>query len=335
MHDPSFQSDRIVTVFGGSGFVGRHLVKALAKNGWRVRVASRRPDLAFHLQPSGKVGQIHAVQANSRYPESIAAALRGSDAVINLVGILAASGQQTFDAVQAQGAKFVAEAAAQAGITSFVHMSAIGADDQSNSGYGRSKRLGETYVQTLLPNAKIARASIIFGPEDGFFNRFAALARISPFLPLIGGGKTLFQPVYVADVAEGLVRLLEGAGSAGQIYEFGGPDVLSFKQILSMICKITGRSRFMINIPFAAAHYLALGTEIAETVSLGLLPSILRMTRDQVELLKQDNLVSPEAIQHKLTLAGLGIEAQSCESIVPSYLYRFRKTGQFEAPIHE
>ncbi|NDA45832.1 MAG: complex I NDUFA9 subunit family protein [Alphaproteobacteria bacterium] len=335
MHDPSFQSDRIVTVFGGSGFVGRHLVKALAKNGWRVRVASRRPDLAFHLQPSGKVGQIHAVQANIRYPASIAAALKGSDAVINLVGILAPSGQQSFDAVQAQGAKFIAEAAAQAGIETFVHMSAIGADDQSNSDYARTKRLGETYVQTILPHAKIARASVIFGPEDAFFNRFAALARISPFLPLIGGGKTLFQPVYVADVAEGLVRLLDGQMGAGQIYEFGGPDVLSFKQILTMICKITGRSRMMIPIPFAAAHYLAFATEIAHAVSLGLLPSILHMTRDQMELLKQDNLVSPEAIQHKLTLEGLGIEAQSCESIVPSYLYRFRKTGQFEKPIHE
>jgi NADH dehydrogenase len=334
MQDSSFQSDRIVTIFGGSGFVGRHLVKALAQKGWRIRVASRRPDLAFHLQPSGKVGQIHAVQANIRYPTSIEAALRGSDAVVNLVGILAASGQQSFDAVQAEGAKFVAQAAAQAGIENFVQMSAIGADDQSHSQYARTKRLGEAYVQAILPNAKIARASIIFGPEDEFFNRFAALARISPILPLIGGGKTLFEPVYVADVAEGLARLVEGEGKPGQIYEFGGPEVLSFKQILALICKMTGRSRAMINIPFAAAHYLAFATEIAHAVSLGLLPAMFHMTRDQIELLKNDNLVSPFAIEHKLTLAGLGIEAQACETIVPSYLYRFRKTGQFEAPTH-
>lgn len=334
MNDSSFQSDRIVTVFGGSGFVGRHLVKALAQRGWRIRVASRRPDLAFHLQPSGKVGQIHAIQANIRYPASIAAALRGSDAVINLVGILAPSGQQSFDAVQAQGAKFVAEAAAQAGIENFVQMSAIGADDQSHSVYARTKRLGESYVQAALPNAKIARASVIFGPEDQFFNRFAALARISPILPLIGGGKTLFEPVYVADVAEGLARLIEGQGKAGQIYEFGGPEILSFKQILEMICKMTGRSRAMVTIPFSAAHYLALATEIAHAISLGLLPSMFHMTRDQIELLKHDNLVSPKALEQKLTLAGLGIKAQSCESIVPSYLYRFRKTGQFEAPNH-
>ena len=227
--------DRIVTVFGGSGFIGRHLVRALARDGWRVRVATRRPDLAFHLQPLGRVGQINAVQANVRYPDSLAAALRGAEAAVNLVGILAPWGKQTFDSVQAEGAGAVARAVAAAGIANFVHMSAIGADARSNSAYARTKAEGEAAVLSALPSATILRPSVVFGPEDQFFNRFAAMARLMPALPLIGGGKTKMQPVYVGDVAEAGARLLRGQGEAGAIYELGGPAVRTMRELLEYV----------------------------------------------------------------------------------------------------
>lgn len=324
-------SGRIVTVFGGSGFVGRQLVRALAKRGWRIRVASRRPDLAFHLQPSGRVGQIHAVQANLRYPASVAAALRGSDAVVNLVGILAPTGRQRFDAVHAFGARIVARAAAEAGVTSLVHMSAIGADAESSSEYARSKSQGELGVREFFPDARIARASVIFGPDDSFFNRFASIARVSPVLPLIGGGHTKLQPVFVGDVADGIARMLDGEAQPGAIYEFGGPEVKSLGEIMAYVCDVIGRKRVLLPMPFAAARWMALGTEIASTVSMGLFPDDFLTTRDQIELLKSDNVVSKQAIAEGRTLEGLGITPDSYEAIVPSYLYRFRKTGQFEA----
>lgn len=323
-------STRLVTIFGGTGFVGRHVVRALARQGWRIRVASRRPYLAGHLQPIGRVGQIHAVQANLRYPASVAAALKGSDAVVNLVGILTETGQQRFDAVQGFGARAVARAARDAGVRMLVQMSALGADPKSDSDYARSKAAGEAAAFEFFPGANVLRPSLVFGPEDDFFNRFAALARMSPALPLIGGGETRFQPVFVGDVAEAVAKALAGETTPGAIYELGGPEVKTFRELMDYVCATIGRKRVMIPVPFGAAHYMALATEIASTLSLGLYPSMLLTTRDQVRMLKRDNVVSPEAIQQGRTLAGLKIEPEAIESIVPSYLYRFRKSGQFE-----
>src|SRR5690606_14837360 len=221
--------DRLVTVFGGSGFIGRHLVRALAKSGWRIRVAVRRPDLAFHLQPLGRVGQIHAVQANVRVQDSVDRAAEGSDAIVNLVGILYQSGKQRFDAVQAQGAAAVARAAA-ANKAQLVQFSAIGADADSKSEYARSKAAGAAAALAAVPGATIVKPSIVFGPEDEFFNRFAAMARISPILPLIGGGQTRFQPVFVGDVAGAVDAILAGQGKPGTTYELGGPEVRTFEE---------------------------------------------------------------------------------------------------------
>jgi len=313
-------SARLVTVFGGSGFVGRHLVRALAKDGWRVRVACRRPDLAGHLQPLGAVGQIHAVQANLRYRKSIAAAVQGADAVVNLVGILNESGRQKFSTVQAQGARFVAEEAAKAGITNFVQLSAIGANAQSSSDYARTKAEGEAAVLAAVPSAVVLRPSIIFGPEDQFFNRFANLARFTPALPLIGGGETKFQPVYVGDVAEAALKALDGKAKPGTVYELGGPETRSFKALLEYILTVTGRKRLLLPLPFALAKFKA---SILEC-----LPGKL-LTVDQVILLETDNVVSAAAKAEGRTLEGLGIEPTSFEAIVPTYLYAFREHGQF------
>lgn len=316
-------SGRLVTIFGGSGFVGRHLVRALARDGWRIRVAVRRPDLAGHLQPLGGVGQIHGVQANLRYRNSIARAMAGADAVINLVGILAESGRQKFSTVQAQGARFVAEEAAKAGITNLVHVSAIGADAGSASDYARSKALGEAAVLAAVPTAVVLRPSIVFGPEDQFFNRFANLARFTPALPLIGGGETKFQPVYVGDVANAAVKALNSGAKPGAVYELGGPEVASFKALLEYILAVTGRKRALVSLPFAIAKMQASVLE--------LLPGKL-LTVDQVTLLETDNVVSAAATTEGRTLQGLGIQPTTYESVVPSYLYAFRKHGQFEKP---
>ncbi|KAF0231813.1 MAG: hypothetical protein FD175_374 [Beijerinckiaceae bacterium] len=298
-------------------------MRALARDGWRVRVAVRRPDLAGHLQPLGGVGQIHAVQANLRYRNSIARAMAGADAVINLVGILAESGRQKFSTVQAQGARFVAEEAAKAGITHLVHVSAIGADAGSASDYARSKALGEAAVLSAVPTAVVLRPSIVFGPEDQLFNRFANMARFTPALPLIGGGETKFQPVYVGDVAEAAVEALNGGAKPGAVYELGGPEVASFKALLEYILAVTGRSRALVNLPFAIAKMQASVLE--------LLPGKL-LTVDQVTLLETDNVVSAAAAVEGRTLQGLGITPTTYESVVPSYLYAFRKHGQFEKP---
>jgi uncharacterized protein YbjT (DUF2867 family) len=305
---------RLVTVFGGSGFVGRHVVRALAKRGWRVRAAVRRPDLAGHLQPMGIVGQIMPVQANLRYPDSVMRAVDGADAVVNLVGILYETGRQSFDAVQAQGPRAVARAAVRAGISNLVQMSAIGADAASPATYAQTKAEGE--------RATILRPSIIFGPEDNFFNQFAGLARMLPALPLIGGGQTKFQPVFVGDVAEAVTLALEGKAKTGAAYELGGPKVWSFKEILEYILKETQRSRPLVPLPFGIAEL--------QGRLLELLPMKPLLTRDQVLMLKTDNVVSDQAKSAGLTLEGLGIAPESVESIVPSYLYRFRKAGQFD-----
>jgi len=313
--------ETLVTVFGGSGFLGRNVVRALAKREYRIRVAVRRPELAGHLQPLGRVGQIHAVQANLRYPASVEAAMRDSHAAINLVGILAEGGAQTFDAVQARGAGTVARAAAVVG-ADMVHISAIGADENSLSSYGRSKAAGEKAVLAAVPSATILRPSVVFGPEDQFTNRFASLARISPALPLIGGGVNRMQPVYVGDVARAVADAVDGKTKPGATYELGGPEVLTMREIMEIILVITGRQRMLISLPFGLAKLQAMFLQFA--------PGALKLTPDQVALLRSDNVVSDAAKAAGLTLEGLGITPDSLEAIAPQYLWRFRANGQFQ-----
>ncbi len=313
--------DTLVTVFGGSGFLGRSVVRALCKRDYRIRVAVRRPELAGHLQPLGKVGQIHAVQANLRYPASIEAAMRDSHVAINLVGILAQGGAQTFEAVQGAGAGAVAKAAAAVGAR-MVHVSAIGADADSPSGYARSKAAGEKAALSAVPEATILRASIMFGPEDQFTNRFAALARMSPVMPLVGGGVTRMQPVYVGDVATAVADAVDGKAKAGATYELGGPEVLTMREIIEIILAVTERRRMLVSLPFGLAKLQALFLQFA--------PGPLTLTPDQVVLLQSDNVVSDAAKAAGLTLEGLGIAPDSLEAIAPQYLWRFRAAGQFQ-----
>jgi uncharacterized protein YbjT (DUF2867 family) len=312
--------DTLVTVFGGSGFLGRSVVRALAKRDYRIRVAVRRPELAGHLQPLGKVGQIHAVQANLRYPASVEAAMRDSHAAINLVGILTEGGAQTFEAVQTAGAGAVARAAAAVGAR-MVHVSAIGADENSLSRYGRSKAAGEKAVLSAVPSATILRPSIVFGPEDQFTNRFAALARMSPMLPLIGGGLTKMQPVYVGDVATAVADAVDGKTKEGVAYELGGPEVLTMREIMEIILATIERRRMLVSLPFGLAKF--------QSYLLQFAPGPLKLTPDQVALLRSDNVVSHTAKAADLTLEGLGIAPDSLEAIAPQYLWRFRKAGQF------
>ncbi len=312
---------KLVTVFGGSGFVGRHVVRALAKRGWRVRAAVRRPDLAEHLQPLGTVGQIQAIQANLRYRWSVDRAIQGADAVINLVGILSESGAQTFSAVQDFGARAVAEASRSAGISTVVQMSAIGADPDSRAAYSRTKAAGEAAVLETVPEAVIIRPSIIFGPEDEFFNKFGSMMRFSPMLPLIGGGETKFQPVFVGDVAEAIARSVEGKVAPGTTLELGGSEVKSFSECLELLLDITNRSRLLAPIPFSLAKPLGRIMQIMPGAPI---------TADQVEMLKSDNVVSDAAKAEGRTLEGIGIEPQTLAAILPTYLWRFREHGQFE-----
>jgi uncharacterized protein YbjT (DUF2867 family) len=313
--------DTLVTVFGGSGFVGRHVVRALAKRDYRIRVAVRRPELAGHLQPLGKVGQIHAVQANLRYPASVEAAMRDSHAAINLVGILTESGAQKFDAVHSVGAGTIAKAASAAGAR-MVHVSAIGADENSLSRYGRSKAAGEKAVLEAVPSATILRPSVVFGPEDQFSNRFAALARVSPVLPLIGGGVTKLQPVYAGDVATAVADAVGGKTKAGAVYELGGPEVLTMREIMEIILAVIERKRMLLSLPFGLAKLQALALQFA--------PGPLKLTPDQVALLRSGNVVSDPAKSADLTLEGLGITPDSLEAVAPQYLWRFRAAGQFQ-----
>ena len=322
-------SGQLVTVFGGSGFVGRHVVRALARRGYRIRVAVRRPDLAYFLQPLGGVGQIHAVQANLRNAQSVEHAMAGSHAVINLVGILSETGKQRFSTIQSEGAAIVARAARDLGIEHFVHMSAIGANLDSASAYARSKAEGERAVKAALKDAIILRPSIIFGPEDGFFNRFAELASVLPVLPLIGGGKTLFQPVFVGDVAEVVARAVDGSLKSGTVYELGGGETRSFEDLVRFIMSTIGHNPMLVPLPFKVARLQAGLMEFAKYASFGLLPEEFLMTRDQVTLLEHDNVVSEKAQAEGRTLQGLGIAPESIEAIVPTYLWRFLKGGQF------
>ena len=310
----------LITIYGGSGFIGRHVVRAIAKTGARMRVAVRRPELALHLQPLGGVGQINAVQANVRFPDSLLAAADGADAVINLVGILFPTGKQTFKAVQDEGARHVAEAARAAGAKALVHISAIGASPDAPSVYARTKAAGETAVKDLYPGAVIFRPSIVFGPEDDFFNRFAKLARIAPVLPLIGGGNTRFQPVFAGDVAKAVIAGLTGKAEAGAPYELGGPEVLTLKEVMERVFAYTMRKRLLVPEPFWLAKLQA--------AFLQWLPKP-PLTIDQVRLLQSDNVVSEAAIKAGRTLEGLAIEPVAVAAIVPDYLEQFRPRGQF------
>ncbi|MDX2289221.1 MAG: complex I NDUFA9 subunit family protein [Hyphomicrobiaceae bacterium] len=313
----------LATIFGGSGFVGRYATRTLAQRGWRIRAASRRPDLAGHLQPMGVVGQIHPVQANLRYPASVALAVAGADAVVIAVGVLASTGKQSFKALHVVGPRAIARAAREAGVKRLVLVSAIGASSKSDANYARSKAEGETAVLEEFPEAIILRPSIVFGPEDEFFNRFAAMAQMSPILPLIGGGKTRFQPVYVGDLGLAIANAVEGAGRPRTIYEIGGPEVISFRGLLDRTKEWSGRNPGYVSLPFWAAKLQALLTWP--------LPNSLRpITVDQVRMLQSDNVVSPAAKAEGRTIAALGIERpQSMALVVPGYLERFKPKGQF------
>jgi NADH dehydrogenase len=307
---------RVVTVFGGSGFIGRYVVKRLARQGWLVRVAVRRPSRAQFLKPLGDVGQVVPLRAPLQDEAAVRDAVAGADAVINLVGLLFEKDRQSFEAVHYQGARRVAEAAAAAGVRHLVQMSAIGADIHAEAEYARSKGAAEQAVRKAFPDAVVVRPSIVFGPEDGFFNLFAALARLSWVLPLIGGGKTRFQPVYVGDVADAILRTLTDPDCAGKTYELGGPRVYTFKELLELLLVQIRRRRLLVPLPFWAADL--------EATVLELLPVPL-LTRDQVKLLKHDNVVAAGA----LTLADLGIEPTAVELILPTYLDRYRPGGRF------
>ena len=311
----------LVTVFGGSGFLGRHVVRELLRRRWRVRAAVRRPDLAGHLQPLGLVGWVQPVQANLRYRWSVDRAVIDADAVVNLVAILAESGRQRFDAVHAFGARAVAEAARGAGISRLVHVSAIGADPNSASAYARTKAAGEAAVFETVPETVVFRPSIMFGPEDHFFNRFAAMARLLPAFPLFGGGRTRFQPAFVGDVARAIADAVEGNVRRGTVYELGGPEVRTFRECLELMLETIERRRLLVPVPWSLA--------LAAASVLQYLPKPL-ITVDQVRQLQVDNVVSEAAVAEGRSFGGIGIRPTSLEAILASYLYRFRPRGQFE-----
>ena len=310
-------STKLVTVFGGAGFLGRYMVRALANDGWRIRVAVRRPNSAHFLRPMGRVGQIQLLKANINDDASVDAAMRGADAAINLVGILAPGGGQRFRALHAEGAERIARAATAHRAVRLLHVSALGASADSPSLYARTKAEGEERVRAAFPAATIFRPSVVFGPEDNFFNRFAWLARLSPALPLIGGGRTRFQPVYAGDVAQAALNAFNDPTTEGKLFELGGPEVLTLKEIMQIVLKQTHRRRLLVPVPFALARL--------KGAVLGLLPKPL-LTLDQVRLLERDNVVAEGA----LTLRDLGIVPIAAEAILPSYLWRFRKHGEFE-----
>lgn len=308
---------QLVTVFGGSGLIGRYTVRALARAGHRVRVAVRVPNLANYLLPAGHVGQIQIVKCNVTNAEQVASALRGANAAIDLVGVLYSRGNQNFQALHADAAATIAKAAHDARVGSLVHVSALGADADSESAYFRSKAEGEARVRDAFPAATILRPSIVFGPEDKFFNRFAELARIAPALPLIGGGNTKFQPVFAGDVARAAVKCVEDEATQGKTYELGGPGVYSFRELMEFILRTTDRKRLLLSMPFGLASF--------EAFFLQFMPAPL-LTPDQVRMLKTDTVVSPDALK----LEQLGISPDSIEAVVPTYLWRFRPRGQYE-----
>ncbi|HEV8677986.1 MAG TPA: complex I NDUFA9 subunit family protein [Stellaceae bacterium] len=310
---------RRVTVFGGSGFIGRYLVKRLAAEGWVVRVAVRDPVAAAFLKPAGNVGQIVPMRCNVRDEDTVAAAATGADVVINLVGILYEFGRQRFDAVQAEAPAHIGRAAAAAKVARYIHVSAIGAHPESPARYARTKAAGEAGARAAFPGVTIVRPSIVIGPEDGFFNRFARMAQLLPFLPLIGGGHTRFQPAYVGDVADGLIAAIKDASTAGRIYELGGPRIYTFRELMELMLRVVNRRRWLVSVPFGLAEMKA--------AVLQLLP-VPPLTRDQVKLLEAgDNVVAPGA----LTFADLGLQPQAIEAILPTYLDIYRSGGRFAA----
>jgi uncharacterized protein YbjT (DUF2867 family) len=315
-------SPKLVTIFGGSGFVGNHLVQLLARQGYRIRVAVRRPDLAGEVRMFGGVGQVVPVQANLRSEDSIRRAVHNADIVINLVGIGQERGAQSFRAVHLDGAAAIARAAKAAGASVLLHMSALGVDKAADvSAYAASKLAGEQAVLAAFPSAIILRPSLMFGQGDGFFNLMGTLARISPFMPLIGG-KTRFQPVFVGDVAEAFAKAAEGEVKTGRVYELGGPDIESHKALMQRILREAGRNRPLIPMPKGVAGLMA--------TLLGILPMKPLITGDQVELLHVDNVVSDAAIKEKRTFAAFGITPTSMDEILPTYMWRFRRHGQFD-----
>ncbi len=315
---------KLVTIYGGSGFVGRYIAQRMAAEGWRVRVAVRRPNEAIFVKPYGVVGQVQPVLCNIRDDDSVRSAMQGADAVVYCVGVLAEQGKNTFEAVQAEGPERVARLAAEQGIGTMVHLSAIGASAESESEYQRSKAKGEAGVLSHMPEAVILRPSIIFGTEDSFFNRFAQMTRMGPVLPIVGGG-TQFQPVWVDDVAEAASTAVLGKAEAG-VYELGGPDVRSFRELMDMMLEEIRRTRIVFDMPVWMARMSAFGLDLAQTLSFGLFSNTM-ITRDQIKSLAADNVVSEDA----KGFADLGIEPLTMESVLPDYLWRFRPTGQYDA----
>jgi uncharacterized protein YbjT (DUF2867 family) len=316
--------DKLVTIYGGSGFVGRYIARRMAKEGWRVRVAVRRPNEALFVKPFGAVGQVEPILCNIRDDASVRVAMQGADAVVNCVGILNKSGKNTFQSVQAQGAGRIARIAAETGVARLVQISAIGADIRSDSAYARSKAEGEAAVLAAFPAAVILRPSIIFGAEDGFFNRFAAMSRLGPVLPVVGAG-TRFQPVYVDDVAQAALQGVTGRAAPG-IYELGGPEVATFRALMTRMLQVIGRRRLVVNVPFFAAKFMGFGFDMVQAVTLGLVHNGL-MTQDQVRNLAHDNVVSGQA----RGFADLGIAPTPMDTVLPEYLWRYRPSGQYAA----
>jgi NADH dehydrogenase len=311
----------LVTVFGGSGFVGSQIVRALARQGLRVRVAVRRPGRGYRLRMLGDVGQVEVAQANIRDAASIERALDGAEACVNAVAVLYESGRQRFDALHVDGASAVARAAKAGGVERFVQISAIGADPASPAKYARTKAAGEAVAREAIPTVTVIRPSVIFGHDDAFFNRFAAMALISPVLPLIGGGGTRFQPVFVGDVAAAVSRALTDPAAEGRTYELGGPAIYTFKELMELLLKEIGRSRLLAPLPFPIAGLMGGAGDLLAATGLVAPP----ITSDQVAMLRRDNVVTAGA----LGLADLGVAATAVEAIIPSYLYRFRKGGQY------
>jgi NADH dehydrogenase len=314
---------KLVTIYGGSGFVGRYITRRLAQAGWRIRVAVRHPNEAMHVKTYGAVGQVEPVFCNIRDDESVRSVMRGADAVVNCVGTFDRKGRNNFEAVQNEGATRIARLAAEEGVDRLVQLSAIGADAESDSLYAQSKAQGEEGILEAFPNAVILRPSVIFGPEDNFFNRFAGMTRFSPVLPVVGGN-TKFQTVYVDDVAHAAAKGVMGEAAPG-IYELGGPDVRTFRQLMQHMLHVIRRRRIIVNLPFWLASTMGGVMEAVQTVTLGLVPP--QITRDQVRSLKVDNVVSKDA----RGFADLGIEPTALEAVLPDYLWRFRPAGQYEA----
>lgn len=315
---------KLVTIFGGSGFVGRYIARHLAQEGWRVRVAVRRPNEAIFVRPYGVVGQVEPILCNIRNDGSVAAAMQGADAVVNCVGILNESGKNSFEAIQTEGAERVARIAAGQGIARMVQLSAIGADAESDSDYSRSKGLGEAAVLKFMPDAVILRPSVIFGAEDQFFNRFAGMARMGPILP-IAAGDTRFQPVYVDDVAKAAVKAVTGDAAPG-VYELGGPEIKTMRALIAQMLEVISRRRVVVNMPFWMAGIMAFSFDMLQAASFGLISNGV-LTRDQLRNLRRDNVVADDA----KGFADLDITPVAMESVLPEYLWRFRPSGQYDA----